>query len=66
MNKSIKILVEKLEENREGGLKGGFSAIKGGFRTFDASGADSTNGRCSNTTACGSTTNVTSCSNNAC
>lgn len=63
MKRSIKILVKKLEQDKQGNLKGGFSAIKGGFKTFQASSVQSTNTSCTNTTACAFTTNVNPCVN---
>lgn len=60
----LKFLVSKLEENQDGKLTGGFSAIKGGFRSFDAPFSD--NGRCTNSTDCANTTNSGPCTNGSC
>lgn len=63
MKKSIKILVEKLEQDQHGKLSGGFSAIKGGFKSF-ANSAVSTNDGCTNEIRCSATTNTGSgCTN---
>lgn len=62
MKKSIKILVNKLEQDQQGNLKGGFSAIKGGFKTFQTS-VLSTNENCTNAVGCVDTTNKSPCVN---
>ena len=54
MKKTIKILVDKLQEKKDGTLQGGFSSIKGGFQLPDFS--DNTS--CSNTKDCRLTTNT--------
>ena len=65
MKKTIKILVEKmdkLQEKENGTLKGGFAAIKGGYKAFDDSTNSNTSG-CSNTHDCTHSTNTVTCSN---
>lgn len=64
MKKSIKILVKKLSSDPDGKLSGGFSSIKGGFKSFVASAA-STNDGCTNELKCSVATNVgKGCTNN--
>lgn len=63
MKKSIKILVKKLQQDPNGNLKGGFSAVKGGFKSMSMSGLNFSNEVCSNTIACSHTTNTTACTN---
>jgi len=63
--KSVKLVVKKLELDKDGYLTGGFSAIKGGFKSLDLSGIESTNLECTNTLLCKDTTN-SRCSNVGC
>lgn len=63
MKKSIKILVKKLEQDQHGKLTGGFSAIKGGFKSFAIRDLESTNESCTNKIGCSQTTNNNSCTN---
>jgi len=63
--KSVKLVVKKLELDKDGYLTGGFSAIKGGFKSLDLSGIESTNLNCTNTASCRNTTNK-DCTNGSC
>ncbi|GEM68050.1 hypothetical protein SMI01S_16560 [Sphingobacterium mizutaii NBRC 14946 = DSM 11724] len=56
MKKSIKVLIEKLDENEKGEFTGGFGSIKGGFRQLSAS-LFSSNPGCTNPGDCRGSTN---------
>jgi hypothetical protein len=61
MQKSIKALVEKLQEKQEGFLTGGFGAIKGGMVSLRV--ATNSGGTCTNGGTCTSTNDGSSCVN---
>lgn len=73
MKKSIQALLNKMEQNPDGTLKGGFASIKGGvfYRVqtnggdgvSSCSGTNDTTGGCINKVSCSTTTNKGTCTN---